>query len=126
MSVRHAWQAKLVARIKAPDDDAGRADLLLAVHHTALLGDEAVKRIVCWVSLWVCRNARQMAFAERTAVRPLMFKAQTLGWHLRLTDAERTALRIRTIRAIDLSVEEMIERRKRADRRAQRPPATAQ
>jgi hypothetical protein len=147
VSVRYAWQARQAKRRRAdegykrnpisrfrlrelerifrsrygitlPDDDAGREDLLLAAHHIALLGDEAVKRIVCWASLWApwMPKCEAKAFAERVTERPLTFKAETLGSHLRLTDAERTAFRITTTRAIGVSTKEMAERRKQADR----------
>jgi hypothetical protein len=56
------------------------------------------------------------ALAKTIAARPSRYKAATLGWRLGLTDAERTTLQIKTIRAIDVSADEMAERRRKVDR----------
>jgi hypothetical protein len=144
--VRYAWHARrqrkaprrnLIARVRLrelerlfqrryghtlPNDDAGRDDLILAAHHIAQLGGEIVKRIVCWASLWArwMPRAEAEALAEKVAVAPCKYKATTLGWRLRLTDNERTGLRITTIRAFDVPEDEMAERRKQCDRERKR------
>jgi len=101
-----------------PDDDAGRDDLLLAAHHIAQLGGRSEERIVAWASLWAPWMPPYEAetLAKNIAHGPSRYKAASLGWWLGLTDAERTALRISTIRAIDVTPKEMAERRKKADR----------
>jgi hypothetical protein len=101
-----------------PDDDAGRDDLILAAHHIAQRGGDVVKHIACWASLWApwIPQCEAKALAEYVAVRPLRFKAATLGFRLGLMDSERTALRIKTIRALGVTDEMMAERRRRADR----------
>jgi hypothetical protein len=148
VSIRYAWQAKRchagkatggnpVTRVRLrelerifrlrygrilPDDDAGRDDLILAAHHIAQMRGEIVKHIVCWASLWAPWMAQEeaKALAEEIAAAPRKFKATTLGCRLRLTDVERTALRITTIRAVDVSADEMGARRKQRDRERKR------
>jgi hypothetical protein len=56
------------------------------------------------------------AVIDRIAANPRKYSASTLGKLLRLTDAERTALSITTIRAFDVSWTEMVARRRERDR----------
>ena len=86
------------------------------------MGGEIVKHVVCWASLWApwMARAEAEALAEKVIAAPCKYKAITLGWRLRLMDIERTALRITTIRAVDVSAEEMAERRKQRDRERKR------
>ncbi len=62
---------------------------------------------------------RGQAIIEAATSRPRRYRAETLAKVLRLTDAERTALRITTIGAIDVTKAERAIRRKiRAKQRA--------
>jgi hypothetical protein len=63
-------------------------------------------------------KARQLA--DRVAAEPRKFTADALAWRLRLSMAERTALKITTVGAFDLSKAERAEERKRKDREAKR------
>jgi hypothetical protein len=101
-----------------PDDDDGRDSLELVAHHIAFLRGEVEKHIVAWASLWCpwMPRAEAEALAKRVASRPVKFKASTLGWRLRLTELERTELAITTIRAFNMTDEQMIERRRQRDR----------
>jgi hypothetical protein len=101
-----------------PDDDSGRDDLELAAHHIAHLRGEVEKHIIAWASRWCpwMSRAEAKALAKRIAGSPLKFKASTLGWRLRLTELERTELAITTIRAFNMTDEQMIERRRQRDR----------
>jgi hypothetical protein len=99
--------------VTLPDDDAGRDDLMVAVNHCASLA-HPLGRIDKWLGLW----CPWMTLAERTAIatKAIMdkqcWKADQLAWRLRLTDAERTALGITTIGAIDCSKAQRKKRRK--------------
>jgi hypothetical protein len=65
-------------------------------------------------------RAEAAALAEKVAAAPRKYKASALGSCLRLTDTERTALHITTIRAVDVSAVEMATRRKQRDRERKR------
>ncbi|MGY2845636.1 hypothetical protein ACVIWU_004493 [Bradyrhizobium sp. USDA 4509] len=86
-----------------PDDDAGRDDLEIAAHHIAHLRGDVVDHIAAWTALWAPWLPKHEArnLAERVKAQPQEWKAETLAWRLRLTKVERSALDIRTIRAID-------------------------
>jgi hypothetical protein len=101
-----------------PYDDAGIDDLTIATHHIAHFGPGGFPHIVDWAAEWMpdMPRAEAEALAKRVVADPRRFKAAPLGWRLGLTDAERTALHITTIRAAGVSDAEMIERRKRKQR----------
>lgn len=99
--------------VTLPDDDAGRDDMLVAINHCASLA-HPLGRIDKWLGLW----CPWMTLAERTAVATAAimdtkhWTADQLAWRLRLTDADRTALAITTIGAIDCSKRMRTIRRK--------------
>jgi hypothetical protein len=97
-----------------PDDDAGRDDLLIAAHTIAGLGGEVARNIVAWAAMWCpwMFTAEAEAIADRVVANPYRFKADTLAWRLRLTYAERTALNLTTIGAIDFNKAARLQRRK--------------
>lgn len=97
-----------------PDDDAGRDDIAVAVNHLASLAHPR-GRITKWLEVW----APWMTLAERAElitegmVRQRHWTADQLAWRLRLTDADRTALGITTIGAVDCPKAERTKRRRR-------------
>jgi hypothetical protein len=101
-----------------PDDDAGRDDLFVAVNHLACL-PHPQKPIDCWIEIW----APWLTMKERKAivgdalVNPQRWKADALAWRLRLTAADRAALGITTIGAIDENRAARKQRRKRQARK---------
>jgi hypothetical protein len=101
-----------------PDDDAGREDFEIAAHHLSFLRWDQERHIQIWAAKWCpwLLGDDVKAAIDRIAANPHKFSAATLGKLLRLTDAERTALGITTIRAIDVSWAEMVARRRRRDR----------
>jgi hypothetical protein len=105
-----------------PDDDAGRDDFVIAAHHIVHLGDDANDHIVAWARMWCPWMAVEeaAAIAAEAIARPVKWTADTLGWRLGLTDAERTALKITTIGGIDVSKTQRLERRKERRRAADR------
>lgn len=94
-----------------PDDDEGEAMARVAVHHIGRLRD-ASRRIGDWLTYW----APWLGLASRERLIrdalecPLRYRADKLGWKLRLTALERRELKIRTIGAMDQT---------KAERRAQ-------
>lgn len=96
-----------------PDDDAGRDDLIVAVNHLACL-PHPQKPIDCWLEIW----APWLTIAERNKIvgeallSPMRWKADALAWRLRLTAADRHALGITTIGAIDENKTARKKRRK--------------
>ena len=100
-----------------PDDDAGRDDLVVMVHHLARR-DADPRRIHNWIELhapWM--SAEEANEKVRFVIaRPIKWRADKLAQRLRLTEAERRRLRICTIGAIDMTKLE----RKQARRRRQR------
>ncbi len=87
-----------------PDDDAGRDDALIMLHHFAH-GSDPLKRITAWLA----RRAPWMPPAEADALigrvfaKPIKWGSDTMGKRLRLTWIERTQLRITTIWAVDIT-----------------------
>jgi len=105
-----------------PDDDAGRDDLMLAAHHIAFVNGDVVAHIVAWARAWAPWMPKDQAeqLAKRVALAPHKFTADILGWRLRLSAAERSALKVTTIGAFDMSKAERAEERKRKNREAKR------
>lgn len=97
-----------------PDDDAGKDDAQVMAHHLAALSGDPRKRINGWLRLW----CPWMSLADAEAVlaeailRPQRWRADKLAWRLRLTEADRSALRITTIGAVDLGRSERTKRRR--------------
>ncbi|WP_156898746.1 hypothetical protein [Bradyrhizobium erythrophlei] len=96
-----------------PDDDAGRDDLLLAFHQIPNI-DACIEWAAAWAP-WLHREDA-LALAHQTAAARQWLKARALGERLGLTDAERTALNIKTARPIDVSDEALLERKRVRDR----------
>jgi hypothetical protein len=109
------------------DDDAGREDLEIAAHHIFFLGGNVVDHIIKWASLWAPWmspvDAEQMA--RRVAARPRKWLADSLAAELSLTMAERTALGITTIGAIDVDKAARDELRKLKNKLAMRASRAA-
>jgi len=96
-----------------PDDDAGRDDMLVAINHLACL-PHPQKPIDHWLEIW----APWLTVIERKQIvgdalqNPQRWKADALAWRLRLTAADRHALGITTIGAIDENKSARTKRRK--------------
>ena len=97
-----------------PDDDAGRDDAEVMAHHLAHRGSGAERRIASWVALrapWMSA-VEVAAMIARVIAKPIRWRADALGKLLRLTDAERTELKITTIGSVDVPRAERIKRRR--------------
>jgi hypothetical protein len=97
-----------------PYDDAGLDDLKIAAHHIAHMRGDALGHIVDWAGTWMpdLPHERAEALARDVVDEPVKFKAATLAWRLRLTEEERTALGITTIRPFGVTDADMKERQK--------------
>lgn len=99
--------------ITLPDDDAGRDDIAVAVNHLASLAHPR-QRILKWLEVWA--PWMTLKECETITAKAIMHQqhwtADQLAWRLRLTMADRTALAITTIGAIDCSRSERRKLRK--------------
>ena len=98
-----------------PDDDAGREDLVVLLQHYGFTNPHKMARIVKLRAPWmeideVCRAL------ERVNTYPHRWRAETLGRELRVTNAERQLLKLRTIAPFDMTPEERQQDRKVRDR----------
>ncbi len=110
-----------------PNDDAGRDDLEIILHHLARIhpsidarsvrecGDTEIERMIEWAKGWAPwlpqEAARQLA--AEIARSPKKFRADDLAQSLNLTMTERTLLNIRTIGAVDVTKKRRAEIAKR-------------
>jgi hypothetical protein len=93
---QHRWGPTL------PDDDSGREDLLIAMHHLAQTGGnprKAMKNCADICAPWMGADDLDQMI-DRVIRRPLRWTAQKLGELVNLTEAERTHLRINTFRSV--------------------------
>lgn len=100
--------------------------LRIFAHHMGALPD-APRRITKWVSTyasWVSPRDLERLIGE-VMTCPLKWSADKLAWKIRLTDAKRTELKIRTIGAIDCNRDQRKarDRIRRAERERQRRAA---
>jgi len=83
------------------------------VHHFVVLSD-GNRRAADWLSTycpWIGTRDREYMITEANHC-PLKWSADKLAWKIRLTDAKRTELKIRTIGAIDCNRDQRATRRK--------------
>lgn len=99
-----------------PDDDAGRADAELVLHHVAHRG---VTDPMLLMNQWLDHWAPWLTGDERAAMiahvmkNPLTFLADTTAHRIgNFTDAERTLLGVTTIGSVDVDVEQRKARQK--------------
>lgn len=112
-----------------PDDDGGRDDATLMLHHLARRSGDVTARMQSWLderAPWLTGEERDQLI-DKVLGNPLRFRADTIASKIGLTAARRAHLRIRTIGAIDQSAADRAEARriakrdyKRARRQAQR------
>lgn len=82
-------------------------------HHFMCLPHGA-RRLSDWYQVycpWLTPRNREYLIGEATHA-PLKWSADKLGWKLRLTDEQRTRLKIKTIGAIGINKEQRAQRRK--------------
>jgi hypothetical protein len=99
--------------------EASETILRVFCHHLGGLPD-APRRIDAWMNRytpWLAIQSREVLIRE-VVTCPLKYSADKLGWKIRLTDAKRTELKIRTIGGIDCNRDQRKARDK--TRRAER------
>ena len=104
-----------------PDDDAGRDDAAVMAHHLVGLPGNPAERITHWLELkapWFMIGETKALIAE-TITHPMRWRADKLAWRMRLTAADRKALRITTIGAIDASKGQRSAQRRDRKRKAE-------
>lgn len=90
-------------------------------HHMGGLPD-APRRIMAWVlsyAPWLEHIERERLISQVMQC-PIKWSADKLAWKIRLTDDQRTRLKIKTIGAIDCNADQRKERRKREHAERQR------
>lgn len=97
-----------------PNDRYGREMVAIVGHHIAHAGAGAAPHIVAWASFWApwMPPSEAAALAASIIAEPLKFRADTLGWRLRLSHSERTALGVTTIGGFDVNKAERERLRK--------------
>lgn len=105
-----------------PDTDAGRDAVLVMAHHLAHRYADAARYIGNSIGLrapWM-RADESAEIIRRVVARPIKWRADKLAQLLRVTEAERRRLGIRTIGAVDVSKEEREQARRRRQRQRER------
>lgn len=112
-----------------PDDDAGRADVVIMLHHLARCAGDPRQRSTAWCAAhapWLAAAAELEAMLDDVIEKPRRRRADILAERLGLTAAERRRLRITSIGAIDQSKAERLADRKQRKRLASRERRRAQ
>ena len=100
-----------------PQDERGREAMWVVAQHLIQLSGVPLDRLMKWSSLaapWLTVG-EAVAVISDVAGHPMKWKADSLAWRLKLTYADRQALRITTIGAIDFNAS-----KRKAKRRIQR------
>lgn len=110
--------------------EPGRDALMIAeifAHHLAGLAN-AERRIARWMSFYApsITPRDQERLIANAIGKPIHWSADKLAWKLRLTDEQRTRLKITTIGAIDCNREQRAERRNRLKAERERKRRAAQ
>lgn len=97
-----------------PGDKAVEIATLFA-HHMAALAN-AERRISQWLNFYApsIPPIEQEHLIGNAIGKPIHWSADKLGWKIKLTDEQRTRLKIRTIGAAGISKEQRAERRRQA------------
>lgn len=113
--------------IELEPSDESIAITRIFAHHMGALPDMP-RRVQAWIERYApwLSLASQEALIAQVGQKPLKWSADKLAWKLRLTDAKRTQLKIRTIGAIDCSAEQRKARRKEQHAARQRLRRVAQ
>src|SRR5262249_42905818 len=112
---------------KLPDDDAGREDLAILLHHLAQHPIDPQAKMRASIRIWARWMARDemLALVEQIAAKPHWYKSGELGQLLRLTEAEHDRIDALSIRPFDWTDADMKkkelhrERKRKTDNRRQ-------
>lgn len=94
--------------------DTRRLISIIAQHLAAMPGAKALQTIPSWLSLYApwCTPPQAAILIADVLNAPKFWKAHDLAWALKLTAADRKALRITTIGACDMSPAQRAKQRK--------------
>lgn len=94
--------------------DTRRLISIIAQHLAAMPGTKALQTIPSWLSLYApwCTPPQAAVLIADVLNAPKFWKAHDLAWALKLTAADRKALRITTIGACDMSPQQRAKQRK--------------
>jgi hypothetical protein len=95
-----------------PDDDAGRDDLVVLLHHMAQLGDPFTMRACAAHRCPWLTEAEYTAMIAAIDLKPRRWRADSLAQEIGLNRATRTRLAITTIGATDFCKAQRTKRRK--------------
>jgi len=107
------------SRMYLPESDHTLMLVRIMAHHMASLpnSDRRIQAYVLTCANWLPLKEMERLIREVMEC-PLRWRATKLGWKLRLTDAERTALKIKTIAPYDMTPAQLAARRKQRQRLA--------
>lgn len=101
-----------------PDTPKGRVMVRVLIHHLAGRPGDPRKRLPRWIedlAPWMA-VADARALLNEALTMPRTWRADRLAWRLGLTSADRAALRITTIGAVDESRQQRATKRREAKR----------
>jgi hypothetical protein len=99
-----------------PDNDMGRECVWIAANHLILLAGVPSVRLFEWAKLhapWLTTAELEQLLSD-AASKTQIWTADGLAWRLKLTYADRQALKIKTIGSIDVNKRERANLRKAA------------
>jgi len=109
------------------EDDAGRDDVEIVVHHLACAAGDQPRNIAGWIALrapWMAADDVRRIIDQATT-KPRRWRADSLAKRLNLHEAERRRLRITTIGAVDLDRAQRAAARRARKRERDRERAAA-
>jgi hypothetical protein len=98
-----------------PDDDSGREDLMILLHHYANSNPLQMAKIIELRAPWMGVDERRSVL-DRVAAYPWRWRSETLGRVLHVTKAEWQSLNLRTIAPVDMTRNERSQERKLRNR----------
>lgn len=101
-----------------PDNAIGRDFVTVMAHHLAVgprNPNQSIPGFVRYYARWMTIAEIDELIANAIA-KPMRLKADALAWRLKLTDADRTKLKITTIGSIDVPKRQRLQRRKQRQR----------
>jgi hypothetical protein len=105
-----------------PDDDAGKDDARIMVHHLAMMSGDQRARMKSWLTVWApwMSADETIELINIVIAKPLRWRADKLASRLNLREADRARLGITTIGAVDMTKAEREAARKARMRQAKR------
>lgn len=109
------------AGVELPADEPSYLIVRIFAHHMGVLSDPP-RRILSWVTVyapWISPRDRERLVNEVTDC-PIKWTADKLGRKIKLTDEQRTRLKIRTIGAVGINKDMRLQKRRKSEAERQR------